>query len=127
MTKKQYQEKAEEVYNFIREMEHVSFIELKRRFPEFVGEHDALMPGYQNVVLWTGLSEEAGEVVSSLLASGRVAFKDATWLTYMLDGGGLSLPIAKNLRSYKKPHWLPVAFVTAERMAADKKRRSATT
>jgi hypothetical protein len=31
-------------------------------------------------------------------------------LTYIIDGKFLSLPIAKNERHYKKPHWLPVVL-----------------
>ena len=30
--------------------------------------------------------------------------------TYMHDGRALTLPLVKQIRQYKKPHWLPVVL-----------------
>ncbi len=47
-------------------------------------------------------------------------------LVYLVDGQVPSLPLARSPRTYKKPHWLPVAFnasLNAQEVSAKKKGR----
>lgn len=89
----------------------VTFVEL-RDIPGFEGDQLILLdgPGIANVVLWCGVSQEAVTAIQELLAEGRITYSQAHVLAYLIDGGTLSLPLAKRAKAYKRLRWLPVAF-----------------
>jgi hypothetical protein len=75
---------------------------------------DYMLPtGFENVVLWTGLSEHAAELVGRVIGNPEVDKNPSTIFTYLYDGVGMNLPVA-NLPSinrgyqYKKLHWMPI-------------------
>ena len=96
--------------------DYVTLAELDREIEGFSGEYSFANPNMieRNITHW-GVSEEAFLALQGLLADKKV-FMDATnWLTYMLDGATLELPIAKRVdHTYKKLHWLPVVLRPAK-------------
>lgn len=89
----------------------VSFAELSR-IEGFNGDLEIKLnhPSVSNVVLWSGLSEEAIEALEVIRKEGEYIISPSTILVYLMDGVSLNLPIAKSKRHYKKPHWAPVVF-----------------
>jgi hypothetical protein len=90
--------------------DHVSFAELANRFPGFAeGEH-SLCLGDDNMVLWSGMTQEAVTIISELLNENAVHAHPSTLLVYLVDGRHLTLPIPKTTRKLTKPHWVPVTL-----------------
>lgn len=90
---------------------YVTFGELTNRFfPEHVGDRSLELSDYKNLVLWTGLSDELVEAVSSAIAEGQLHLWPATDMTYLLDGFHLNLPEAKRVQPYKEPHWIKMCL-----------------
>ena len=92
-----------------------------RRYTTFVEMEDTLdeqdrgdsvlfLGGYENILLWHGLSKELCKEIEEAIASGLLVPHPTSLITYMIDGCHLNLPLAKQLRKYKEPHWLPVCF-----------------
>ena len=100
----------DEIYTLIKERNHVTFIELS----EIDGVKGDLVYGLieRNIIFWVNMSEEAIDAIQELLYEERVFFEPATQMTYLLDGGGLKLPIAKRKLSYKSKRWLPLCLTT---------------
>jgi hypothetical protein len=91
-------------------LDHVSFAELSR-IPGFNGDLAWCLPGYDNIVVWNGMSQVAGDALRQMQKVGEFHFHAASsLLVYVLDGVVLNLPIAKATQQYKKPHWLPVVL-----------------
>jgi hypothetical protein len=89
----------------------VSFVELSR-IEGFQAPCEMLAPASfgENIILWRRISMEAVSAVNELQAEGKVHMYPTDLLVYLVDGGMLSLPLAKQARNYKKSHWLPVCF-----------------
>jgi hypothetical protein len=97
------------IAKYIHGRGHVSFVELEQEFPEAKGDFEYGMPGH-NLIIWPGLSEQFVVAIQELVREQRTFLWPATAFTYMLDGIGLRLPVAKTARHYTKPHWLPVVL-----------------
>ncbi len=85
----------------------VTFIELMR-LEGAAG--DCRMSLKPNLVLWDGMSLEFSEAISSLILSGEIEANSTSPFFYVIDGGMLNIPVAKSIREYKDPHWLPTVF-----------------
>jgi len=94
---------------FIREYKHVSFVDLERQFPEIVGEYPIWFNN-ESLVLWWGLTAEAVDAIAELVAENQIFIWPAGEFTYHLDGKVPDAPVARKIREYKKPRWLPVTF-----------------
>lgn len=112
------------VLRYVRETDHVSFAELGNRFsgeihvPRDQPGYEIRLPGTQNVIIWSGLTDAAEAAIVDLWQGGLVAFVPARPLVYMIDGLMVKLPVLKRLpksRDTKTPHWLPVVLRPAER------------
>jgi hypothetical protein len=77
--------------------------------PEHFHDGEALLAG-ENMVIWLGVSDVAIAAINKLKADGRVIAKPAPVLVYAIDGAMLTMPLAKQNRAYRKPHWLPVVL-----------------
>jgi hypothetical protein len=115
---------CERILNFIRERDYVSFPELIRNV-EGVGGGDVALhpPGYENIIFWTGLSEEGAAAITELIAKKAIVPSPSSVLVYGIDGGMLRLPLARQKRRYKTLHWAPITLRpgtarTPERLAA---------
>lgn len=100
----------DKIYDLIKTRRHVSFAELSQ-IDGFKGD---LSFGFsENLLLWTGMSEEAVEAMSDLMKTKKITpdSNGTTLMCYFADGAALSLPVAKSLkREYKKPHWVPTTW-----------------
>jgi hypothetical protein len=106
---------AEKVIAFVREKHGgVTFVQLERLLEPHIEieGHQALMPDgeYPNIIMWGGVSEAFQQVMEAALASGKIVYHPTASLTYMVDGKVPSLPLARSLRQYAEPHWIPLAF-----------------
>lgn len=98
------------VLKYIQEYGSVSFAELARHVEGFKGDYAFYSNKKKNIVLWDGLSEEAGQALEQLINSYKITMKPTMLLVYLIDGMFLGYPIARRVRDYKKPHWLPIVF-----------------
>jgi hypothetical protein len=87
----------------------LTFVELLRYLPYLNGD-EAYGKEATNVIFWIGLSTEGIEAIVALLNNGTIRATSTQPLTYMIDGKGLRLPIAKSNRKYTKAHWAPITF-----------------
>ena len=97
----------EQIKALVTARDHVSFAELAREIDGFKGNIGWELRG-QNVYLWTGLSEKAFDALVDLIESEDIHFVPASLLAYLIDGITQKLPLAKDIKPYKKPHWFPV-------------------
>jgi hypothetical protein len=105
----------ERIFSRIDEYKTVTFAEL-RRIPGFSGDQTACIA--PNLVVWAEISNEAIAAINELIADGRIIMKPYSgWpglMIYAFDRGILRLPLAKRVRPYKRPRWLPVYIAEAE-------------
>lgn len=124
-----------DIFQYVWECSEVTFAELARKWPEHFkdGNLEFLKESkeFSNIVLWSGLSDLGYQCLIKLINHpvNEFEFKmtPAHSLTYFLDGMSLQYPLAKSIRHYKKPHWLPCVFnvvrVKSPRVIKDRKRR----
>ena len=99
------------IYEYVRDRDHVSFVELRRLLGDvFVGEWNMLLAGYPTIVLWIHMSDTVIDALEELMSEKKIVPQSANYLVYLIDGGTLSLPLAKRIYNYKKKRWLPVTF-----------------
>lgn len=104
---------AEAIMAYVRGYDFVTFVELRRLLAPFFevdGEEAIIARDNPNVIFWLGMSESLSKVVRDLLDRKELYFHPADVLSYMIDGGGLRLPLVKSRRSYKTPRWCPVCL-----------------
>ena len=101
---------ARSLLDYIETHDDVSFVEATRVLGEHLDTTGTLglhVPGFDNVLLWDGLSREAVDVLKELMESKQAHWRHTGALVYWVDGEILDYPIAKSLRPYKSPRWLP--------------------
>jgi hypothetical protein len=87
----------------------VSFAELSR-LDGFKGDLSMCSGDNENIVFWSGMSEEAYLAIEQIRKEGEYEMVPTSVMVYMVDGMMLNMPLVKRKTRYKKPHWLPVAF-----------------
>ncbi|MGY3584339.1 hypothetical protein ACVIGB_006603 [Bradyrhizobium sp. USDA 4341] len=90
----------------------VSFAELSR-IPGFVDLENGwakLHPEFENMILWSGISDEGCAALDELREEGKIHWEVGNPFSYMIDGARMPMPLAKSARNYKTPHWLPVFY-----------------
>jgi hypothetical protein len=101
---------------YVQEKGDVSFAELENTFSGFSDPTDdgcAFEIG-NNLILWTGMSREVFDLIEELFLEKAIDFRTSSHLVYLLNGRTLSLPLAKQRKSYKDPRWLPVTVCPGE-------------
>lgn len=102
------------VVAYVRAYDWVTFTELDRHFSPFLETkgNKAITFDDPNLIVWCDMSETWCDLLLSLLQDRRVFMHGASELTYLLDGGVLRLPVAKQIRKqgYKTERWLPVCL-----------------
>lgn len=91
----------------------VSFAEFSQKIPGFCGGEQALGIVDKNIFFWVGMTPEACAAISELLRDGLIKMKPCEPIIYMFDGQSLTMPVARQLRTYKSPRWQPVLFSLA--------------
>lgn len=114
----------------------MTFYELRKHVYGFEGTADVGLDGFAGLILGIGVSAEGVAALNKLLVAHEVHYHHRTdLLSVFLQGEILRLPVARGLRSYKKPHWLPTYVVNGpiarcksaecRKITAAKKRRAA--
>lgn len=103
---------TENILDFVRTRRAVSFAEIVRHFEGAEGDMAIFMDGYPNLILWPGLSAETVAVILELLNSKRLIITPTTPFVYFVDSAVPKMPVARQKRHYKAPHWLPVVLDT---------------
>lgn len=103
-----------EVLAYIAKNAGTSFVELERLFErqhyDYRGDKHFTVAGYDNVWLWAGWNSAAFDIIAELMNEKSIKTTETTTLLYVVDGKGLDLPLVKQARDYREPHWLPVTF-----------------
>jgi len=99
-----------EILNLVRDRDFVTFVELSSVIPDFKGDNAMVLVDFPNIVLWPWVSSLGIVALQDLLKSKEIHICPASILVYMADGNFPSLDIAKGLRQYKAPRWLPITF-----------------
>jgi hypothetical protein len=102
---------------YVRERDWVTFTELQQRLAGFMpleGTMSLELHDCPNAVLWAGMSEELTDLLHGLLRGKRLFLWPCSTLCYLVDGGVLTLPLAKRLRpgGFAKPRWVVAALRT---------------
>jgi hypothetical protein len=102
---------ARQILELVRRRDHVSFAQLQ----ELPGFRDGrglawTMAERPTIVLWCGLRTGAYRALARLCDRDVLVMEHVPVLVYVADGALPDLPVARTLRRYKRPHWLPVAF-----------------
>lgn len=89
------------------------------KIPNFVGEYTWHLGQWTNLIIWTGMSKDAIDVMAELIREKRIDVRPGHWFSYLLDGAIIVLPIFKAKEqplefNPPSPHWLPVYFNLAE-------------
>jgi hypothetical protein len=102
------------ILDYVKAHPGTTFVELEQVLGESMRGPRALFagPAEHNIVLWDGVSQEFIDTILALRESGELVVRPTHYLTYVVDGNLLQLPLAKRAK-YKAPHWLPVAFALA--------------
>lgn len=106
------QDLIERIYIYIVKMRSgVSFAELDNKINGFSGGDRSIQADPDlNICIWDGMTQEATTSMIYLLENNFIKFKPADVLIYVMDGGLLKMPIAKQKRNYKEMHWLPTTI-----------------
>lgn len=103
---------AETIRDFVAERgNNVSFAELDQ-LTGFRDRENGFEIGWrsQNIVFWSGISEEGCDALDAALDADLIHYHPTSAFIYLLDGTMPQLPVAKQVRTYKQPHWLPVVL-----------------
>ena len=95
----------------------LSFAEILRFIPRAAGDRSIEL-GKKNLLIWTGVSQELIDTINELEKLGLAELKGCSQLTYLADGSVLNLPLARNFRDYKSPHWVPSMLGLKKKLAA---------
>jgi hypothetical protein len=89
-----YQDIKSKILNMVLDRENVSFAELSRDIPGFKGDREITYESYSNIILWSEISETAINALKALLNDGSLFFRPTKYMTYLIDGTTLNLPLA---------------------------------
>lgn len=112
------QQMMEDILWYVQNYDWVSLVELARRYgDQGKGDHALTIEPKLNIVLWANMSEKLVTSIIELVHNKEIHVHPASFLAYMIDGGGLRLPLAKKPppSGYKESHWLPVTLRSGPR------------
>lgn len=108
---------ADAIEAYVKQYDWVTFAELLHRMDGFADVRGTIaLEIAPNVVLYAGLSDAFADAVRQLQSEKRIWPYPTSMLTYFIDGGGLTIPLAKRIPKggYKQQRWLPVCFRVIE-------------
>lgn len=117
------EEMANKILNFVKNQSGVSFVELVRECgDEAEGDYQMTIPGHDNLVLWSGISEKFCEAYASVKDRLKTTGLDpfSAIFVYGYDGGMLRLPFLPDGISRMEDidpqteYWLPVTLSLKE-------------
>lgn len=103
------------VVEYLRRCEAAPFPTLQDDFAPFLetaGDQGLALRADPNVVLWSGMSQELVELLSTLISQRRIYVHPAASDTYKTLGKALKLPVVEELDESKqaRPVWMPAAM-----------------
>jgi hypothetical protein len=99
------------IVDFVRQRDNVSFAELANHIEGVRGGDVALhIPGFENIIVWVNLTQEAADVLTGLVADKLIHFAPTSPLVYLADGAIPGMPLARQAKRYKAPHWVPLVL-----------------
>ena len=104
----------EAAVQYILDLNHVSFVELRKFLEPYMpvdGDLAMGYPHYPKIRIWWNMSEEMWQVVKKIMSHGKVELKPTPPLLYRMDGFVTKLPVVKRVYQYKTDRWLPMIFV----------------
>lgn len=112
----------EQILRLVREKRNVSFVEISEIAGASPGPYSIDARPGSNVILWSGLSEEAATALDDLEREGLIQYDPTSVIVYLVDGAVQDIPLVKSpaamKRGYKKTRWLPVVINPTETIAA---------
>jgi hypothetical protein len=119
--KEQWMELAEHgqlnaaIIEYLRRCDAAPFCKIQDDFAQFMtttGEQGLALRADPNVVLWSGMSQELAELLSSLIAQRRIYLHAVGVDVYKVLGKAVKLPVIETMTEDKqaRPVWLPTAF-----------------
>lgn len=99
-----------ELLALVHRYDHVTFAEVSMHIDGTRGNFALYLPNNDSVMIWSGLSAEAIGATDELIREKLIHFRPTDLLVYLADGELLRLPVAKTVRKYAKPHWLPMVI-----------------
>lgn len=98
-----------EIMEKVTSLDHVSFAEFKGE--DYEGDSHVAFADHPSLIFWNGMSESFKDAVAELSQNKQIMFQTTKdLLTYTIDGRLLTLPVAKQIKDYKLPRWLPVVM-----------------
>lgn len=96
----------------VRKLGTVSFAEIRRELGTAVFDGDANICLRQELYAWVHMSHDVALAITELTApeSGPLMYMQCPPMIYMIDGAMLPIPVAKSIRDYKRPRWVPVVL-----------------
>lgn len=108
------EEIKKKIIDYINMFNHVTYVELQNLFDEigydYRGNLDIISEKCDHVLFWCNWNKETIELFSELQREGKIHKEPTQFFTYLIDGGGLQLPLVKKNVQYKTDHWLPIVF-----------------
>lgn len=101
-----------QILSLVARRQYVSFAELSREIPGFQGDHEMCDLNFPNVIVWPQVSPAGIIALKELLESEQLFMHAANPLVYAVDQMIPRMPLARGLKAYKSPRWLPVTFCT---------------
>jgi hypothetical protein len=119
--KEQWMELAEHgqlnaaIIEYLRRCDAAPFSKIQDDFAPFMtttGEQGLSLRADPNVVLWSGMSQQLAELLSSLIAQRRIYLHAVGVGVYKALGKAVKLPVIETLAEGKQPRpvWMPTAF-----------------
>lgn len=104
----------QQILDFIDEREIVTFADLNLNIAGFTGDQNFTTEelGKLNIWLWSGLSDGAIDAISDLVDNKEIDMRLINPAAYYEAGLVPFIEVAYEQKHYKKPVWLPVAFIS---------------
>jgi hypothetical protein len=94
--------------------DHVSFVQIERMFEEqhfdYKGSRVIHHEKCPHLIIWAGWNEKAVKTLEEIMLENDICLQTTHKLVYLIDGGGVNIPIAKGIKTYKRDHWLPMVL-----------------
>lgn len=94
--------------DYIRYHPTSTFANLAKSVPGVRGDFAMVNGGHDNLVLWAEVSALGIEALNGLIANAIVVMAGASQLSYAIDGLRPTLHVDTKVRTYQKPHCVPV-------------------
>jgi len=95
------------ILGLVHDRGHVSFAEIDRFVDLKKGDESFFLPNFENLVVWFSLTTKCANAIERLIREKKVFIHPSSELSYIADGAIPSMPKAKSIRNYTKPHWVP--------------------